>query len=110
MRFLGGRGAAMRLGYPVGNARQEFDQFGLWRKPTRLLWNGYLHQALNQTMLLQKFAKGYQGAMLGIGRWPVRSFCGHRLILRAGGYSLVTRPYRISNESTIRAMVAQNLG
>src|SRR5260370_12393806 len=96
----------LELGRDAGG---KLHELGLRRKPTWLLRNWHVHQAFNQTVLLQKLAKGDQQAMLGIGRWPVRSGCRHGLILRAGGYPPVTRPCKISSESTIRALVAQNL-
>jgi hypothetical protein len=52
-------------------AGQEFDQFGLRSERARLLRNRYLHQLVQQTVLLQKLTEGHEQSMIGVRKRPV---------------------------------------
>ncbi len=91
------------------DARQKFDQLGLRSKAACLLLNRHAHQPINHTLLFEKFTKGDQHPMLGIGQWPIRNRSVHGQFLRPRCDSLRLTSCKIASDSTIRLLVAQKL-
>jgi hypothetical protein len=92
-----------------GNPSQQLNQLRLRGKVARFLRDGHLPQPAQPTGLLQKFPKGDQHPMFGVRDWPDRRAFAHRHFLRLQAYRGSVWACEIASDSTLCALVAQNL-